>query len=247
LTLLRKRPVRSILALSILIVAAIATSSLAPTSQEVTSPTPSVKPQTETLPTIVTPQTKTPSQEQFNELRLSGVILRSSGDTNPFLGTPWIYVSCFGYVGEPVIAIQIEDHIEIYDYLRETGLKCGQNIVYTGQEEKPAGSPIKMLVEWDKQGRTVCIDSAKLIVDRKTGKTLAELDESWIFLGSYITAGELDSEDTGCIACTVNCPMALFAANKDDSGYYRERSRYYIPEGILPEPGTEVTVIITWA
>lgn len=236
MTWLQRRPVRSMLALSILIVAVIATSSLAPTGQEVAPP-----------PPIVKPQTETPSQPQTNELRLRGVIIRSSGDTNPFIGTAWICVSCFGYVGEPVIATQIEDHLEIYDYLREAGLKCGQNIVYTGQKEKPAGSLVKILVEWDKEGRTVSIDSTKLIVDRKTGKTLAELDEPWVFLGSYVCAGKLDSEDAGCIACTVNCPKALFAANKDDSGYDLERSRYYIPEGILPDPGTEVTVIITWA
>jgi hypothetical protein len=233
--------------LGILIVAVITTSSLVPTGQEAAALPSVVKPQTENVPNIVEPQTEAPSQQQPNELRLIGVIMRSSGDTNPFLGTPWIFVSCFGYVGEPVIAIQIEDHLEIYDYLRETGLKCGQNIVYTGQKEKPAGSLVKILVEWDEEDRTVSIDSAKLIVDRTTGKTLAELDEPWIFLGSYVTAGELDSEDTGCIACTVNCPMALFATNKDNSGYDLERSRYYIPEGMLPDPGTEVTVIITWA
>jgi hypothetical protein len=241
------RPVRTTLALSILIVAAIATSSLAPTSQEVgscgcDSITPTISP-----PAVeVEPQTEMQSQPQVNELRLRGVIARSSGDTNPFIGTTWMSVSCFGYVGEPIIAIQIENHIEIYDYLREAGLKCGQNIVYTGQEEKPVGPLVKIFVEWDKQGRTVCIDSTNLIFDRNTGKALAELDEPWVFLGSYICCGALDSEDTGCIACTVNCPMALFATNKDNSGYHLERSRYYIPEGMLPDPGTEVTVILTW-
>lgn len=90
------------------------------------------------------------------------------------------------------------------------------------------------------------MDASQIIFDRKTGKSLQELDEPFVFLGSHICCGDLEGAETGCIGCTVNCPKALFTSYKDNSGYLLERSRYYIPEGILPEPGTKVNAIITW-
>jgi hypothetical protein len=255
---MEKRAIRIAVVLSILVMAGIAAYLLLPSQPEEVAPkvpTPMVKP-TETPAVkpeetpIVKPE-ETPAarlegtQIPAHELSFEGIIVRSSGDTNPFFGTPWISVGCFGYVGEPIITVDVEI-LDIFDSLREAGLEAGQNILYTGQEETPQGSSVKLFIEWTEAGKIMSLDISQIIFDKKTGEPLGAIGKSFVFLGSYYSGGELQSESTGCIACTVNCPRTLFAKNKADSGYYMERSRYYIPEGILPEVGTKVTVIIAW-
>lgn len=228
-----KRYIRRAMVLGILIVAAIASYFLIPTQPEVVAPE-------ITEPPVVIEET--PSEE----MRLEGVILRDSGDSNPFLGTPWISVGCFGYVGTPIVAADV-DILGIFETLEKAGLKPGQNILYTGEERTPKGTPVTIFIEWAEGGKTMMVDLSQIICDKTTGKPLSTIDEPFVFLGSYWTAADnLDSEGSGCVGCTVNCPRTLFAANKADSGYYMERSRYYIPEGILPPVGTKVTVIIKW-
>jgi len=180
-----------------------------------------------------------------------GVIARSSGDTNPFIGTPWISVNCEGYVGKPIIIADI-DILALFETLKKAGLEPGQNIEYRGQEKFPAGSPVRILIEWSEKGESRIVDLSKVIVDKKTGKPLSTIKNPFVFLGSAPSPSgpvTLKAESVGCIACTVNCDYALFTANKDNSGYvgeYGTASRYYIPEGKLPETGTRVRVIISW-
>ncbi|HEX76227.1 MAG TPA: hypothetical protein G4O12_06560 [Dehalococcoidia bacterium] len=237
-----KKYIRIAVVLGILMVAGIASYLLIPTQPEVVAPEiPAITPE-EVQPEI--PEAE-PVASPGEELHLDGVILRNSGDTNPFFGTPWIYVGCTGYVGEPIVAVDAEI-LAIVDTLKEAGLKPGQNILYTGEEKQPSGPPVKLLIQWNDGSNTKTLDMSQIIFDKTTGKPLSAIDEPFVFLGSYVVRGELESERTGCIACTVNCPNSLFSTNKANSGYHMERSRYYIPEGILPQVGTKVTVIIRW-
>ena len=232
---MEKRFVRRAMVLGILIGAGIAAYFLIPTQPEVVAPEITEPPVvTEEEPAVVT-----------EELRLEGVVIRDSGDSNPFFGTPWIYVSCTGYVGEPIVAVDAEI-LDIVNTLIQAGLEPGRNILYRGEEKAPKGTPVKLFIEWTEGGKKRRVDMSQIIFDKTTGKALAEIDNPFVFLGSYVVRGQLESESSGCIACTVNCPNSLFSANKADSGYYMERSRYYIPEGMLPEAGTKVTVIIKW-
>lgn len=132
----RKRQSKVLLALSTMIVASIVTSNFLTTTP---AAPPIALPPAEQLPEhppSLQPQSN-PELGKINKLCLEGVIIRSSGDTNPFLGTPWISVSCFGYVGTPIIASDV-DIYKIYNTIKAVGLDYGQNIIYTGQEEYPA-------------------------------------------------------------------------------------------------------------
>lgn len=242
---LNRRSVRVLVLLTILSVTLIAVNFPVTTPSTtdgslIPTPEPSLNP---------SPQPPSPSPdstpEQIKELILDGVIIRSSGDTNPFVGTPWICVSCYGYVGTPIIAADLDPN-KVYRTLRDGGVGSGQNIIFTGQEDFPKGSNIEIFIQWKEEDGTVRYDVCNIVFDKKSGLSLSELDEPLVFLGSHICCGNLEAADTGCIGCTVNCPKAIFVPYKDNSGYLQERSRYYIPEGILPEIGTKVEVIVTW-
>ncbi len=141
----------------------------------------------------------------------------------------------------------------VYDGLRQLGARS--RVVYQKAEVGPhrgiredntpadymQGDPVQVFVKWRKDGRgrrMAYEDFFWQRTDVSGGETVKPWTPHFVFHGS----GILNKVDTGCIACTHDCPGGIIGNNQyplvDPVPVLRA------DWGRLPAPGTRVTVVI---
>ena len=127
-----------------------------------------------------------------------------------------------------------------------TGAEVGRPVVFQPEFQPPAGTPIRIDLEWqDAQGRRHCACARDWVKDAQTGKPL---EHDWVFAGSQLVEEEnpkriLYAADGGDLITVANFQSAIldvpFASSADDL------SRSFVADtDRIPPRGTRVTLYL---
>jgi hypothetical protein len=134
---------------------------------------------------------------------------------------------------------------DLHTALLAIGLKPGEPMSYSEATKRwapPHGPPLRISVEYEKDGKTISYPAYRWLRDVKTKKECKSF--SWVFCGSRIMKdGRYAADDTGYIVSIVNFDFVMidipeFASSNNDLLEW-ERN----PD-LMPEKGTKVWMVI---
>lgn len=111
-----------------------------------------------------------------------------------------------------------------------------------GDPEKPQGVPVEISITFkDKEGRPREIGAEEWIATKKEEKMGSTGKINWVFTGSRVINGRFLAQSEGSIIATYHDPVAMI----DNASAGGESNRiWFVQEGVVPAPGTAVTVTI---
>src|SRR4051794_21473770 len=126
-----------------------------------------------------------------------------------------------------------------------TGASPGHPVRFDPKFEPPAGSPIAIDVEWEKDGKTRRLDAREWVKDQATGKPLAR---DWVFAGSELfedprTKTMIYAADDGDLVTVANFPASILDLPFRSSANDADRTYLANPERV-PVRGTPVTLYL---
>ena len=134
---------------------------------------------------------------------------------------------------------------DLHTALLAIGMKPGEPMSYSEATRKwspPHGPPVRISVEFEKDGKTISYPAYRWLRDVKTKKECKAF--SWVFCGSRIMKdGRYAADDTGYIVSIVNFDFVMidipeFASSNNDLLEW-ERN----PD-LMPEKGTKVWMVL---
>jgi hypothetical protein len=147
---------------------------------------------------------------------------------------------------EAILSADI-DARKLHEALILAKAKEGTPVRWVPKFRAPTGTPIKITLVYEKNGKKVTVPARSWVKNRKDGK---ELETDWVFAGSMLVDNPLDPNagkhylaNDGDVICVANFESALLdlpkASSKDDA----DRAYDAWTERI-PPVGTKVTVIL---
>ena len=135
---------------------------------------------------------------------------------------------------------------DLHVALLAIGLKPGEPMTYSESLKKwlpPHGPPLRISVEFDKDGKTVSYPANRWLRDVKTKKE-CQVHLAWVFCGSRVMKdGRYAADDTGYIVSIVNFDFVMIdipelaSSNNDLLEWERNAD-------LMPEKGTKVWMVI---
>ncbi len=134
---------------------------------------------------------------------------------------------------------------DLHAALLAIGLKPGAPMSYSEATKKwlpPHGPPLRLTVEFEKDGKTISYPAYRWLRDVKTKKECKAF--SWVFCGSRIMKdGRYAADDTGYIVSIVNFDFVMidipeFASSNNDLLEWERNA------DLMPEKGTKVRLVI---
>lgn len=108
-----------------------------------------------------------------------------------------------------------------------------------GDPRKPEGDPVRIKIKMDNKGKIEELPIEQWIFDKQDMAPLKPMD--WIFTGSFINNGVFMAQVEKSIVAVFHDPAAIID-NPLPEGASDEI--WFVNEKAVPQPGTEVTVII---
>ena len=138
---------------------------------------------------------------------------------------------------------------DLHTALLILGLTPGGPATYSDTLKRalpPTGSPLRIDVEYQKDGRTVRVPATRFVRDVKTKKPMPPMN--WVFTGSKVltdgeTAGRYAADLTGYVVSLVNFEMTPIDIPQVASSA-NETLEWEINPDTAPPPGTAVTMLI---
>jgi hypothetical protein len=126
-----------------------------------------------------------------------------------------------------------------------TGATPGHPVRFEPKFEPPAGTPIAIDVEWEKDGKTRRVDAREWVKDQATGHALAR---DWVFAGSELfedprTKTMIYAADDGDLVTVANFPASILDLPFRSSANDADRTYLANPERV-PVRGTPVTLYL---
>jgi len=124
------------------------------------------------------------------------------------------------------------------------GLEPGRGIHFDQEKQKwvpPSGPPLKLSVEFEKNGKTITLPAEQLMREIKTKEPMPEV--TWVFTGSRIVPGKRYAADaTGYLVSVVNFELSPvdFPALESSSN---DTLEWETNKAVAPPAGTKVTLI----
>lgn len=147
------------------------------------------------------------------------------------------YVACSqnGKLHESMLVLHADPyHIQIALLL--LGLAPGnQPIGFQGAPESPCGTPLKMEISWQFNGKQISYPPEDLVLNVKTDETMMKAD--WVFTGSMIDSGQHMAQLEGSVVAIYHDPIAIID-HRNVSG--SDDTMFYANKNILPPVGTAV-------
>jgi hypothetical protein len=126
-----------------------------------------------------------------------------------------------------------------------TGASPGHPVRFEPKFEPPAGTPIAIDVEWEKDGKTRRVDAREWVKDQATGHALAR---DWVFAGSELfedprTKTMIYAADDGDLVTVANFPASILDLPFRSSANDADRTYLANPDRV-PVRGTPVTLYL---
>lgn len=134
---------------------------------------------------------------------------------------------------------------DIHTALLAVGLKPGKPVYYSPSQEKwfpPSGPPLSVVIEWEKDGKTVAVPAYRCMRNLRTKEEMKPLH--WVYCGSRVMEdGEFAADVTGYVISIVNFDLTLIDLPeiKSNSNELLEWQRN--PDA-APPAKTKVTMVI---
>ena len=133
---------------------------------------------------------------------------------------------------------------DLHTALLAIGLKPGEPMTYSESLNKwfpPHGPPLRITVEFTKDGKTVTYPAYRWLREVKSHKECPSF--SWVFCGSRTKEGRYAADDTGYIVSIVNFDFAVidipsFASSNNDLLEWERNA------DLMPAKGTPVWMVI---
>ncbi len=147
---------------------------------------------------------------------------------------------------ETVLVFEVKPS-EIHQALESLGLKPGK--AAKGEGAKAEGPEVELFLEITKEGSTQRHGIEKLLVDRKTGKAMPKL--KWLFTGSALSAPDPEKPEVKVYGADATGTLASIFPVTDETVFQTSLTmaqekliKLETNKKLLPEEGTEVTLII---
>lgn len=115
-----------------------------------------------------------------------------------------------------------------------------QPLVEQGASETPQGEAVEIIIIYREGNKNKKVAIETLIV-KKVGEKSEHVSMTWVYTGSKIVQGRFLAQSEGSIVAVYHDPAALID-NTTPGGESDEI--WFVKEGVVPEAGTSVTVVI---
>jgi len=144
-----------------------------------------------------------------------------------------------GKVHESLLVLDVQP-IHLQTALILLGLEYEGGIRYQGDPRTPKGDPVRIWVEWNKDGQIKRHRAEDLIFNRVKQSSMEHID--WVFTGSRINNnGTFMAQAVGTIITTFHDPDAIIDNPLPEGG---DDTIYIVNNQIAPPKGTDIKMII---
>lgn len=198
---------------------------------------------------LAEPDTAVPPVVQLNEneVKIGNVIVNKQENSLYVNGKVNMndglieYLACtsYGKLHESVLSLDVNPyHIQVALLLLRSN-PGGRPIEFQGADQTPCGSPVKITLSWEKNGKTVEYPCEKAILNKSNNKAMKKTD--WVFTGSSVWDNRFMAQIEGSIVAVFHDPVALID-HTSESG--TDDTVYFANKDILPGVGTSVRLRI---
>lgn len=146
---------------------------------------------------------------------------------------------------EAILAADVDGR-DIHKALEVAGATAGKTVQFVPKFRAPSGPSIKVLVQWEEDGKLRTEPAQKWVLNEKTKK---DLDQDWVFTGSQLIRDPDNIRppfylaNDGDLICVSNFESALLDLPIESSANDAERE-FAAHTQRIPPKGTRVVVIL---
>lgn len=154
----------------------------------------------------------------------------------------YLLVRIGGKLHESLLRTQVEPyHLQIAFLL--LGFEATATpIQFQGAPEKPQGKSVELSISYrDKAGQMKEVKAEEWLANKAAEELRPAGKINWVFTGSVVANGRFLAQNEGSIIATYHDPIAMI----DNASPGGENDKiWFVRQGIVPAPGTPVTVTV---